>query len=389
MDNDTYRDRINTVRKKMQGKNITLLLISSPEDVLYLAGFWGYAAGFRLVLLGIPLNSEPFLLTPKLEWEAAREMSCISNIRYYIEWPEKEAPYGIFSLLKDFVTEHNVDSSCIGIEEQALTFSQFNELKRTFPKSQYLNAQSILEEMRMIKSPEEIELMRKCGQVAISGVDAATKRAAEGVKEYEITLAAMEAGTKEAACLMGKQKTFISPIIHGIQMIASGKRTSVVHARPLTRAVKSGDMLMMCFCELAFFQGYRLGFTRMLAMKKIPEGIERMYQVVLEAQAEVLATIKPGVKASDLDSMSRAIISRSGYGDYLAHRTGRGVGLGYVERPEIKEGDETILEPGMSFTVEPAIYVPGKGGVRVEDTIVVTSNGYEELTTYPKEIRVV
>ncbi|GAG09304.1 unnamed protein product, partial [marine sediment metagenome] len=147
--------------------------------------------------------------------------------------------------------------------------------------------------------------------------------------------------------------------------------------------------IMMCFCELAFFMGYRLGFTRMLAITKIPHKIAQMYETVLEAQNKALAAAKPGVRACELNSICYDIIRRNGYGDYIAHRTGRGVGLGYVERPEIKEGNETMLEPNMTFTIEPGIYVPGVGGVRVEDTIAVTADGYEELTPYPKQIRIV
>ena len=171
-------------------------------------------------------------------------------------------------------------------------------------------------------------------------------------------------------------------------MLTSGARTSVVHARPLTTRLEAGREVILCFCELAFYQGYRLGFTRMLAIETMPPQIEEIYRVVLEAQQQALAVVKPGERACQIDAIARGVMMKYGYGDYIAHRSGRGVGLDYVEKPEIRERDDTPLRPGMTFTVEPGIYIPGTGGARVEDSIVMTEKGYEELTPYPKEIRI-
>ena len=260
--------------------------------------------------------------------------------------------------------------------------------KQHFSDPAIKDVSNILAELRMIKTPEEIDVMRQAGQVAVAMCEGAVQTIAEGVPEYEISLAAIAAGTRKAAEFLGRRKSekLYSPMIHNLQILQSGPELAMVHRRPTTRRLVKGDPVYMCFCPFTLFKQIKLGFDREYFVASVSDKHARIYEIALKAQAAALNTIRPGVRAEEVHFASLEVYQSEGFG--ICYRTGRGVGHSYLERPEFKDGDRTILQAGMTFAVDGGITIEGEFGARVGDSIVVTEDGFEYLTPYPKQLQI-
>ena len=159
----------------------------------------------------------------------------------------------------------------------------------------------------------------------------------------------------------------------------------MVHRRSTVRRIQRGDPIYMCFCGVANFKQFKLGFDREYFVGKVTDEQARLYEAALEAQEAALKTIRPGILAEEVHAASLEVYREAGFG--ICNRTGRGIGYSFLERPEFKDGDKTPLQPGMTLAVDGGITIPGEFGARVGDSIVVTEDGFEYLTPYPKELR--
>jgi Xaa-Pro dipeptidase len=241
----------------------------------------------------------------------------------------------------------------------------------------------------MIKSPEEIEIMRKAGEIGAAMMGAAHGALQEGAPEYEAALAVINAGTRKAAGFLTPLgwEAFISPLIHNLQIMQSGRDTTMVHRRASVRRMEKGDPVYFCFCNMVEFKHYRLGFDRMFFIGEVTDEAAHVQTTAVEAQQAALARIREGVPAEDIAEAANIVYRREGFEP--GYRTGRSIGVSYLEAPELKEGDKTILKAGMTFAVDGGITVPGKSGGRIGDSIVVTKSGFEYLTDYPRDLLVV
>ena len=167
----------------------------------------------------------------------------------------------------------------------------------------------------------------------------------------------------------------------------TGKKTSLPHGVPADDLVKEGDFFTCDFG--AVYEGYHSDTTRTVAVGFASDEMKQIYDIVLKAQLAALEKIKPGIKCSDVDKTARDIISEAGYGEYFGHSTGHGVGLDIHELPFVSSKSDTILEQGMVITDEPGIYLPDKFGVRIEDMLSVTENGYRNFVSLPKELIII
>lgn len=230
--------------------------------------------------------------------------------------------------------------------------------------------------------------MRQAGQVAIAMNRAAEKVIAEGVPEYEVALAIIGAGTRKAAEFLDGNEAdrYISPTIHNLQVLQSGHDTCMVHRRSTTRRIQRGDPIYLCYCGIANFKEFKLGFDRLYFVGTATDEQMRTYETTLRAQAAALAAVRPGVRAEEVHAAADTVYREAGFAP--GYRTGRAIGYSILEKPELKAGDKTPLQPGMTVCVDAGISVPGRYGTRVGDSIVVTENGFEYLTPYPKELRV-
>jgi Xaa-Pro aminopeptidase len=175
-------------------------------------------------------------------------------------------------------------------------------------------------------------------------------------------------------------------MVHNLQILQSGRDTAMVHRRPTLRQIEKGDPVYLCFCGLLTYKNYKPGFDREFFVGTATEEQAKAYEVTVRAQSAALNTIKPGVIAEDVHFAAEAVYRAAGFAP--AYRTGRAIGCSIIEKPELKAGDKTVLRAGMTFAVDGGITVAGKFGTRVGDSIVVTNEGFECLTPYPKEIRV-
>ena len=381
---DLQKKRVMEFQRRIADEDIDLAVIHDPDNIYFLSGFWGYLGmDFgRPTILVIPRSGRLTLITPSLEAEMAANMTWIEDIRKWTDGIDGEWQ-GRLDELVDGST-----NLMVGIEPLKTHPVVTYYLKHHFPDTAVKDISTILSDMRMIKTPEEISVMRQAGQVALAMCDEAVQTIDEGVPEYEISLAAIAAGTRKAAEFLGRRKSerLYSPMIHNLQILQSGPELAMVHRRPTIRRLVKGDPVYMCFCPFTLFKQIKLGFDREYFVASVSDEHARIYEIALKAQAAALETIRPGVRAQEVHFASLEVYRSEGYG--ICYRTGRGVGHSYLERPEFKDGDRTILQAGMTFAVDGGITIEGEFGARVGDSIVVTEDGFEYLTPYPKELQV-
>jgi Xaa-Pro aminopeptidase len=277
----------------------------------------------------------------------------------------------------------------IGVEAAALPAIVRAWFDEKLPGTKLHDVSAELVAMRMIKSPQEIEVMRQAGRIAGAMMGAAEGALAEGAPEYEAALAVIDAGTRQAASFLTAKgwEAFISPMIHNLQIMQSGRDTSMVHRRASVKPLERGDPVYFCFCNMAEFKQYKLGFDRMFFIKELSDVAARVQQAAIDAQQAAIAAVRPGVTAEAIAEAANVVYRERGY--ETGYRTGRSIGMSYLEAPELKAGDRTVLRPGMTFAVDGGISVDGRLGGRIGDSIVVTETGADYLTDYPREILVV
>ena len=381
---DLQKKRVLEFQTRIADEDIDLAIIHDPDNIFYLADFWGYLGmDFgRPTILVIPRIGTPTLITPSLEAEMAAELTWIEDIREWTDGVDGEWQ----ALLNNLLISPT--DLMVGVEPIKTHPVVISYLKQKLSGSAIKDISNILSDMRMIKSPEEINIMRQAGQVAVAMCEAAVGTIAEGVPEYEISLAAITAGTRRAAEFLDNRisERLNSPMIHNLQILQSGPELAMVHRRPTTRRLTKGDPVYMCFCPFTFFKQIKLGFDREYFVGSVSDEHARIYEIALKAQAAALEMIRPGVRAEEVHFASLAVYQSEGFG--ICYRTGRGVGYSSLEQPEFKDGDKTILQAGMAFAVDGGITIEGEFGARVGDSIVVTEDGFEYLTSYPKGLRI-
>ena len=381
---DQARDRTIKFQARLRDAGIDVAIITDESTIAYLAGFWGYLSvefGRPTFLLVRP-DQSPVVITPLMESEMVSAMTWVEDIKTW----EDSGPNRWENVLKNALGNN---TGRIGVEAAALPPIVRNWFDDQMPGVVLNNISALMGEMRMIKSAEEIEVMKQAGEIAEAMMEAAEGGLGEGRPEYEAALAVIDAGTRKAAGFLTAKgwEAFISPMIHNLQIMQSGKDTSMVHRRASVKPLSKGDPVYFCFCNMAQFKQYKLGFDRMFFIKQVSDEAANVQQAAIDAQQAAIAAIKPGVTAESIAQAANEVYSERGY--ETGYRTGRSIGMAYLESPELKEGDKTILQPGMTFAVDGGISVDGELGGRIGDSIVVTETGYDYITNYPRKILMV
>jgi len=368
----------------MDEEEIDVLLLTDPDSIYYLSGFWGYLGTEfgRPTMVLLARSGSCALITPRMEAEMARAMTWIPDIREWVDGVAGE--WGAH--LKALLASHRPRT--IGIERLRIPSVVLERVRGELPAATFSDASEILADLRVVKGPEEIAVMRQAGQVAVAMAEAGAAAIREGAPEYEVALAVIAGGTRKAAALFGADgpDRLLSPMIHNLQILQSGPETSMVHRRPTVRRIRWGDPVYLCFCGIANYKGFKLGFDREFFVGTVPDRHARLYGVALRAQAAALEAIRPGVAAEDVHAAARAVYREAGL--EAEYRTGRGIGYSFLEKPQLKDGDKTPLRAGMTLAVDGGVTIPGEFGARVGDSIAVTESGYEWLTDYPRDLRI-
>jgi len=228
--------------------------------------------------------------------------------------------------------------------------------------------------MRMIKGDNEITLMEEAVRIAECALSSIIPRIKTGMTEKELAANLVNRLFFEGS----------DPELPFFPIVSFGENTANPHASPTNRSLKEGDLVLIDWG--ASHQGYFSDITRIFIMGDADPEQEQIAQFVLEANTAGRQAVKPGIPTSEVDRAARQVIDQAGYGEFFIHRTGHGLGRESHEEPYISQFDQTILEPGMTFTIEPGIYLPGRGGVRIEDNVMVTKDGCRSLTDMQREL---
>ncbi|WP_413992365.1 M24 family metallopeptidase [Labrys okinawensis] len=378
-----YAQRTSDLRHALAAVDVDVAILTHPDAIAYFAGYWNYLGMEfgRPTILIVAIGFPPTLITPLMEVEMCASMTWIGDIRPWSDGGEEwRRP------LRDLIEGWR--SSRVGVDAKFIPNVVSHELGSLVCEGQIQDIGPVVAALRRIKSPEEITIMRQAGQVAIAMMDGARGAIGEGVPEYEIALTAMAAGTRKAAeFLAASSDRFVSPLIHDLQILQSGRDTCMVHRRASTRRLERGDPVYLCFCGMVRFRNYKLGFDRQFFVGEATDEQLRVQRAAVAAQEAALAAIRPGVTCEAVNEAAEHAYAREGF--QPGYRTGRAVGLSLLEAPELKRGEGTRIEPGMTFAVDGGITLPRTGGGRVGDSIVVTDDGFEWLTPYPRDDAIV
>ncbi len=381
---DQGQARTLQLQQRMQEEGIEIAIFSDESAMAYLAGFWGYLSieFGRPSFLLIREKGEPTIITPLMETEMVSRMTWVENIR---SW-EDSGEHSWSRLLNDSIGDN---LSSMGVESSTMPGIVRNYFVENYQGVKQHDISALLAEQRLVKSEDELQIMSITGEIAQSMMAAAHESLGEGVPEYESALAVINAGTRKAASFLTDDglQAFISPMIHNLQIMQSGKDTSMVHRRASVKKYKRGDPVYFCFCNMAEFQLYKLGFDRMFFIGEVNEQQAHIQKTAIAAQQAAISIIQPGIKAEDVAKAANAVYQQAGY--ETGYRTGRAIGMSYLEVPELKIGDETILQAGMTFAVDGGLSIDAVCGGRIGDSIVITENGFEYLTNYSRELLVV
>ena len=361
--NKRYREgyillnRIKKVIESFEKFKIDAVLIKNLENIRYLSGFTGSSAMLLIT------KGKNFLLTDFRYIEQAKHESSGFDIIKVDDYYD-----ALLTLVKKF----NIKK--LGFESAFVSYEQYEKIKKIIEDIVLIPTKEIVEQFRMIKDDSEIEIIKQAVSIADKSWNEIIKRIEAGMTEVELAI--------ELEFIMRKfgaeSKAF--DII-----VASGFRGALPHGVASNKIIEHGDMVTIDFG--AKYKGYNSDMTRNFIIGKPTKKQLAIYEIVLEAQLAGIDKAKPGVYAFEVDKACRDIIKRYGYSDYFGHGTGHGVGLSVHEAPRVSQKEKsTVLEPGMIITIEPGIYLPDWGGVRIEDMILITSGGCEVLTKAKKKI---
>lgn len=380
---DEAKIRTHTLQARMRDLGIPRAVFTDESSIAYLAGFWGYLGieFGRPTMLVVDANEAPIVITPLMESEMVGAMTWVEDVRTWEDMGQRTWGRALAGALGEKPQE-------IWVERGSIPAIIRNHLDETYPQVPIRDISPILGALRMIKSPFEIQVMKEAGQIAGAMMSAAHGSLRAGAREYESALAVIDAGTRRAADFLTDKgwERFVSPVIHNLQILQSGKDTSMVHRRASVKPYKRFDPVYFCFCNMAQFKQYKLGFDRMFHIGDVTDDAARVQQAAIDAQQAAIAAIRPGVAAQNVAAAANEVYAERGF--ETGYRTGRSIGVSYLEAPELKAGDTTTLQPGMTFAVDGGISIDGVTAGRIGDSVVVTETGCDYITDYPRELLV-
>ncbi|MCX8001584.1 M24 family metallopeptidase [Anoxybacillus mongoliensis] len=362
-------ERISKLQQKLKETNASWAFITSTANVFYFSNFYTNPHERLLAIVVFP-NDEPFLICPEMDVNQAKQSGWSYSI---VSYDDVHDPW---HMLRDELNRRNVQTERIGIEKSHMTVSRFDQLRSCFSHASCFDLTDTIHKLRMTKDEKELQTLRQAAELADFGVDVGVRSLKEGKTELEI-IATIEYELKKQGVRAMAFDT----------MVLTGTNSAHPHGVPGMNRIQAGDFVL--FDLGVVLDGYCSDITRTVVFGQPSEQQKQIYNIVLEAQQAAIDACQIGVTIGSIDQAARLRIEQEGYGAYFPHRIGHGLGIDVHEYPSMNATNSMALQAGMVFTIEPGIYVPSIGGVRIEDDVYMTEKGPLILTTYPKELQIV
>lgn len=350
----------------MRSAGIDALALVPGANLNYMLGLTIHSSE-RLAVALLGVDGSVRIVLPALEQPRAASESSLSAQFY--PWTDAE---GYDRALASAATDAGL-SGRLGVEYTAMRVLELRAIEAA-AQIEAVDATAVLASLRMSKDADELKAMRKAVEVVEAALQKAIAAIRPGVTEMEI--AAVWEGAMQAA---GSQPSFTT-------IVASGPNSANPHHTASDRRIQRGDLVILD--GGARVDGYCSDITRTVAVGELSEEGRTIYELVLQANRAGFAAVRPEASGADIDAAARKVIEDGGYGQYFVHRTGHGLGIEIHEPPYLHSAEQEPLPEGSTFTVEPGIYLPGIGGVRIEDNVVLAYSGGECLTSFPRELEI-
>lgn len=361
--------KLQKIQQHLVEHDLSAGLITHPDNIFYISNFRTEPYE-RLTAILIFQEADPFIICPSMEVADVKAAGWQYDVVGYQDTDNA------FEVMESAIMERISKITLLAIEKEHLSVDRYEILQERFPATQFTKLDETLHQTRLIKSDDELQHLRKAAELADFAVEVGCRELAEGKTELEV-LQVIEMELRKK----GVQNMAFDPIV------LFGKKTASPHGVPGSQTLQKGDFVL--FDLGVVYNGYCSDITRTVAFGEPSEEMKTIYNIVKEAQQSAINAVKPKAMAKEIDLAARTIIDKAGYGDCFPHRIGHGIGISVHEFPSLTFTNELELERGMAFTIEPGIYKPGLAGVRIEDDVVVTEDGVEVLTNYPKDLQII
>ncbi len=356
--------RLERARRLMREQGVDALMLTGGTSMMYFTGI-GWGLSERLLAAFIPVSGRPFLVTPKFEEERAMEQVALGPMSGGADvyaWEESDDPY---TLIADGLRSRGLTAATIAVEETVRW--QFSNGVSRIPAVRVTDGTPVTAGCRMVKDAHELALMRHASQVTLKAYEAAWKSLKEGMTQSDfarlVSLAHTQLGWSGSA---------------GVQV---GKYSALPHGSATPQVVREGSILLIDGgCKV---EGYSSDISRTFVLGRPTQRMKDVFEIEHRAQSAALAAARPGLPCEAVDAAARKVIVDAGFGPdykYFSHRVGHGMGMDGHEWPYLVRGNKLPLAPGMVFSDEPGIYIPGEFGIRLEDDMVITESGAELFT---------
>jgi Xaa-Pro dipeptidase len=363
-----YTIRQQRLSAALKAADLDALALNPGPSLVYLTGLHFHLMERPVVALFTP-DAPPVIVLPELEGAKVQALPYPARAFSY-----GEDPAGWAAVFSQAIHAAEVNAGRLAVEPTRLRVLELRLLEAGTSQAQFVSGEETLAGLRMQKDENEIAWMQKAVQIAQVALQATLPAVRVGVTERELaaelTLQMLRAGCE--------------PELPFAPIVAAGPNSANPHAVPSERALANGDLLL--FDWGAIYEGYISDLTRTFAIGEVDPELKRIAAIVAEANAAGRAAAGPGVTAGQVDTAAREVIVQAGYGPQFFHRLGHGIGMEGHEAPYIRGGSDLVLQAGMTFTIEPGIYLTGRGGVRIEDNVAITAGGAACLSDLPREL---
>lgn len=351
-------NRTELLMKRLEEKKIDGIIIHDSMNRRYLSGFTG-SSGY----LYISKNKKIIITDFRYIEQASKQCQGYEVI--------DQGPLGVLKTLKGIISEDQAQT--IGFESQKVSYADYLEIKSILTDVTLVETSEIVETLRMIKDTNELAAIKEAAKIADLAFEHIVPLLKVGISEIDISLELEYFMKRNGASGLSFDT-----------IVASGTHSSLCHAEPTSKKIDIGDFITMDFG--CIYEGYCSDMTRTVVMGKANEKQKKVYNTVLKAQQEALAVVKAGLSGKEVDEVARNIIKMEGYGEFFGHGLGHSLGLEVHENPRLSPKGLEVLEHDMVMTVEPGIYIPNFGGVRIEDLICIKNDGFENFTKSEKAL---